>query len=67
MAPNIGEDFVRWKPPTGGDSTLGLVEFAMFPHLDHGPSPENTMADAENGLPACRCRRTRLTIRPPSK
>jgi dipeptidase E len=18
MAPNIGEDFVRWKPPTGG-------------------------------------------------
>src|SRR5213596_688682 len=23
MAPNIGEDFVRWTPPTGGDSTLG--------------------------------------------
>ena len=23
MAPNIGEDFVRWKPPTGGDETLG--------------------------------------------
>src|SRR6266545_6275259 len=35
MAPNIGEDFVTWRPPTGGDRTLGLVPFAMFPHLDH--------------------------------
>jgi len=47
MAPSIGEDFVRWKPPTGGDETLGLVEFSMFPHLDHPALPENTMADAE--------------------
>jgi dipeptidase E len=54
MAPNIGEDFVGWKPPTGGDETLGLVEFAMFPHLDHEDLPENTMADAEKwaaGMP----------------
>jgi Peptidase family S51 len=35
MAPSIGEDFVGWKPPTGGDRTLGLVDFAMFPHLDN--------------------------------
>ena len=47
MAPNIGEDFVGWKPPTGGDRTLGLVDFAMFPHLDHEMLPENTMSDAE--------------------
>ena len=47
MAPNIGEDFVRWRPPTGGDRTLGVVPFAMFPHLDHEMLPENTMADAE--------------------
>jgi len=47
MAPNIGEDFVGWKPPTGGDETLGLVDFAIFPHLDHEMLPENTMADAE--------------------
>jgi dipeptidase E len=46
MAPNIGQDFVRWSPPTGGDETLGLVDFAMFPHLDHEMLPENTMADA---------------------
>lgn len=47
MAPNIGQDFVGWTPPTGGDETLGLVDFAIFPHLDHEMLPENTMADAE--------------------
>jgi dipeptidase E len=47
MAPNIGEDFVRWKPPTGNDETLGLVDFAMFPHLDNENMPGNSMADAE--------------------
>ncbi|HET6872875.1 MAG TPA: Type 1 glutamine amidotransferase-like domain-containing protein [Sporolactobacillaceae bacterium] len=45
MAPNIGEDFVGWTPPNGGDETLGLVDFAMFPHL--GMLPGNTMAAAE--------------------
>lgn len=47
MAPNIGEDFVNWRPPAGGDRTLGVVDFAMFPYLDHPDLPENTMADAE--------------------
>src|SRR5215470_2487137 len=47
MAPNVGEDFVYWKPPTGGDKTLGLVNFAMFPHLDHPTLPDNSMANAE--------------------
>jgi dipeptidase E len=47
MTPRIGEDFVGWKPPTGGDSTLGMVDFSIFPHLDHEDLPENTLADAE--------------------
>ncbi len=47
MTPNIGQDFVGWTPPTGGDETLGLVGFSIFPHLDHEDLPENTMADAE--------------------
>ena len=47
MAPCIGEDFVRWKPPSGDDKTLGIVDFSIFPHLDHPALPENTMADAE--------------------
>jgi dipeptidase E len=54
MTPRIGKDFVRWTPPTGGDETLGMVDFAIFPHLDHEMLPENTMADAERwaaGMP----------------
>jgi len=47
MTPNIGEDFVRWKPPTGGDETLGMVGFSIFPHLDNEMLPENTMSNAE--------------------
>jgi dipeptidase E len=47
MAPRIGKDFVGWKPPTGGDETLGIVDFALFPHLDHEMLPHNTMAHAE--------------------
>jgi dipeptidase E len=47
MTPNIGEDFVRWTPPTGGDETLGMVGFSIFPHLDHPDLPDNSMADAE--------------------
>ena len=55
MAPSIGQDFVGWKPPIGGDETLGVVGFSIFPHLDHEDLPENTMADAERwaaGMPA---------------
>jgi dipeptidase E len=47
MAPNIGMDFTTWPMPGGGDKTLGLVDFAIFPHLDHPALPENTMKDAE--------------------
>jgi dipeptidase E len=47
MTPRIGEDFVGWKAPTGDDSTLGFVDFSIFPHLEHPSCPENTMAAAE--------------------
>ncbi|HVU10898.1 MAG TPA: Type 1 glutamine amidotransferase-like domain-containing protein [Phototrophicaceae bacterium] len=47
MTPRIGEEFVGWKPPTGGDETLGLVDFSIFPHLDHPDLPDNNMANAE--------------------
>ena len=47
MTPRIGDDFVNWKAPTGGDTTLGIVDFSIFPHLDHELMPENTIADAE--------------------
>jgi dipeptidase E len=48
LTPRIGEDFVGWEPPAGGDdSTLGLVDFSIFPHVDDPMLPTNTMADAE--------------------
>ena len=48
LTPRIGEDFVEWRPPTGGDdTTLGLVDFSIFPHLDHPALPDNRMANAE--------------------
>ena len=47
MAPNVGEDFVHWKPPTGGDSALGIVDFAMYPHVDHPDMPDMSLANAE--------------------
>jgi dipeptidase E len=47
MTPRIGDKFVDWKPPTGGDRALGMVDFSIFPHLDRPASPDKTMADAE--------------------
>jgi dipeptidase E len=47
MAPRIGADFMGWPPPDGVDAALGVVDFSIFPHLDHPALPENTMADAE--------------------
>jgi len=47
MTPRIGEDFVRWTPPGGGDEALGVVDFSIFPHVDHENLPENSMANAE--------------------
>ena len=48
MTPRVGEEFVESKPSiTGDDITLGVVDFSIFPHVDHPALPENTMAAAE--------------------
>jgi len=47
MAPNVGEEPIIWKPPGGGDRALGLVDFSIFPHVDHEALPDNSMANAE--------------------
>jgi len=47
MTPRIGEDFVGWKPPSGDDRTLGLVDFSICPHLAPDGMPGNSMAEAE--------------------
>ena len=48
MTPRIGEDFVQWRPPTGDDSTLGIVDFSICPHLAQEGMPGNSMAEAES-------------------
>lgn len=48
MAPQVGDEFIEMRPPlTGADVALGVVDFAIFPHLDHPGFDENTMACAE--------------------
>jgi dipeptidase E len=54
MTPRIGTYFVEW-PLAPDDSTLGVVDFSIFPHLNAFPT--NTPADAERwaadiGVPA---------------
>ena len=46
MTPRVGERFVTWESPAG-DRTLGVVDFFIFPHLEHPDMPTNTLADAE--------------------
>ena len=57
--PSIGEDFVEWKPPTGGDETLGVVDFSICPHVNPEGMPGNSMAEAERWAAASRVRPTR--------
>ncbi len=45
MTPRIGDFFVEW-PSAPDDRTLGIVDFAIFPHLDVFPT--NTLAAAEH-------------------
>jgi dipeptidase E len=50
-----GEEAVVWKPPAGGDGALGIVDFSIFPHLDHPDLPKNTTADAERWAAGLSC------------
>jgi dipeptidase E len=47
MTPRIGEDFVTWAGATDGDRTLGVVDFSIFPHLNHPDMSWNVMENAE--------------------
>ena len=47
MAPRVGTEFVQWTPPNGDDTTLGVVDFSICPHLAPDGIPGNSMAEAE--------------------
>ncbi len=54
LTPHFGTPYDDWfcrEPPAADlpaadDRALGLVDFSLFPHLDHERSPENSMANA---------------------
>jgi dipeptidase E len=57
LTPDFGEAYDDWfcrEPPTtpaedlpaADDRGLGLVDFSVFPHVDHPRSPANSMANA---------------------
>jgi dipeptidase E len=47
LTPEVGDDFIQWRPATGDDSTLGIVDFSICPHLAPEGQPGNSMADAQ--------------------
>ena len=65
MAPNVGEDFVGWKPPTGGDRRWDWLTFRCFRTWITRACRRTPWPTQNDGPPACRCRATRSTMRPP--
>jgi dipeptidase E len=47
MTPEVGDDFIQWRPPSGDDRTMGLVDFSICPHLAEDGRPGNSLAEAE--------------------
>jgi len=47
MGPCVGGDVSGLSPLNGGDATVGIVDFAIFPHLDHPEMPDFSMERAE--------------------
>jgi dipeptidase E len=46
MTPRIGNDFMSWQPG-GDDTTLGVVDFHICPHLAPDGEPGNSMAECD--------------------
>ncbi len=43
----FGRQYDGIDPPTGSDRALGLVNFSLYPHLDHPSFPENSLVKLE--------------------
>lgn len=48
MTPEVGEDFVQWRPPSGSTITLGWVDFSLCPHLAVDGEPGNSLEEARS-------------------
>lgn len=54
LTPVVGDDFIQWRPPSGDETTLGVVDFSICPHLADDGMSGNSMAEAEEwaaGIP----------------
>jgi dipeptidase E len=67
MTPRIGDDFVNWTPPTGGDSTIGVVDFSIFRTWVASSCPRTPWHRRRDGPPKSQVRRTQSTTRRPSR
>jgi dipeptidase E len=47
LTPQVGDDFIQWRPPNGDDTTLAVVDFSICPHLAPEGMPGNSLAEAE--------------------
>ncbi len=47
LTPKIWKDFVHWTPPPGEEEPLGIVDFSIFPHMDHEMLPTHSMEYVE--------------------
>jgi hypothetical protein len=67
MTPNVGEDVVIWKPPTGGPQSAGNRRLLDLP----APGPRSSAGEHHGRRRTVGrrlvVRRTRSTMRPPSK
>jgi dipeptidase E len=48
MTPQVGDEFIQWRPPSGDTSTLRVVDFSICPHVNGDGLPGNTMAEAQS-------------------
>lgn len=46
VTPSVGDDFIQWRRGEVEDRALGLVDFAICPHLAQPGSPGNSLAEA---------------------
>lgn len=46
VTPSVGDDFIQWRRGEVEDRALGLVDFAICPHLAGADTPGNTLQEA---------------------
>lgn len=55
MAPSVGADFIQWRSGEIEDRGLGLVDFAICPHLVDPGGPGNTIEEARDWAATMPC------------